>query len=180
MDILNALSSILRQQPQTPIQQIAASVVPVEDKLYSAFAKAETGSFNNPWIRTVVAPKEGSTAYGPVQITNTKAEDYVNRGLVSKESAEFYKSVLKPMYENFKKYGRETKKQGYDKDYDYGGSGKFDVEKLGKQYEKFAKEMLLVDYKKAGEDIKKTIPLWRGVKDDERYNTEVLKSFGGR
>ena len=53
---------------------------------YEALRHAETGSFRNPWIRTTGRPPEGSTAFGPVQITKKLGSDpdYYNR--LSQES----------------------------------------------------------------------------------------------
>ena len=48
-------------------------------KLYRAIEKAETGSFKDKWIRTTYAPKDGSSAYGPVQITKHLVEDVAKR-----------------------------------------------------------------------------------------------------
>ena len=40
------------------------------EDIYNAYKFAETGSFSNPWIRTVAENTPGgSTAFGPVQIT---------------------------------------------------------------------------------------------------------------
>lgn len=148
--------------------------------LYNSFANAETGGVSNPWIRTYGDPESSSTAFGPVQITMTKAVDYANRGLISPDSKSFVNTVLLPMYRNFVKYGREPNKAGYDKDYDYGGTGKFDVNKYREAYERLANEMLWADYKSAGYDINNTIKRWRGKDDDNRYNKAVLRAFIGR
>lgn len=143
--------------------------------LYNGIANAETGSFDNPWIRTTSAPKAGSTAFGPVQITKTKVEDYVNRGLVSPQSAQFYTQVLAPMYDKFNQYGRAPKKSGYDPAYDYGGHGNFNSEAYGSLYQQLAKEMMAADLKTAGGDVNKAIMLWRGKPQnaDQRYYKAV-------
>lgn len=143
------------------------------DQLYSAFSQAETGGEVNPYIRTKYAPKQGSTAFGPVQITYNTAKDYANRGLLSGESTAFFKQVLEPMYQKFNKYGREPKKEGYSPEYDYGGTGGFDPNIYSAQYEQLAKEMLQYHYKNAGGDINQTITKWRGVPNDNRYIKEV-------
>lgn len=148
--------------------------------LYNAFTAAETAGTPNPWIRTFGDPKSSSTAFGPVQITMGKAVDYANRGLISPESKAFVNTVLLPMYQNFVKYGREPNKAGYDKDYDYGGTGKFDVGKYREAYERLANEMLWADYNDSGYDINNTIKKWRGTDKDERYNKAVLRAFIGR
>lgn len=151
------------------------------DMLFKAFAEAETGSFKNKYIRTAHQPKGGSSAFGPVQITHTKLLDYLERNDKNKiglspESIKFAQEVMLPMQNLMLKYGGKDMKPGYE-DYDYGGSGKFDIEKYGPAYEKLAKEMLMYDYKLAGGDINKTIKSWRGVSNDERYNKIVRSMF---
>lgn len=102
-------------------------------------------------------------------------EDYVSRGLVSLESADFYNQVMAPMYQNFNKYGRESKKPGYDPAYDYGGHGNFDPQLYSEQYQKLAKEMMAADLHKAGGNVDKAIALWRGkpATADPRYYQAV-------
>ena len=49
------------------------------DDIYNAYQFAETGSFDDPWIRTTDRDVEGgSTAYGPVQITLGLLNNYKN------------------------------------------------------------------------------------------------------
>ena len=151
-----------------------------QDELYNAIAGAETGSSKDPWIRTNYAPKGGSTAFGPVQITKTKAEDYASRGLLSPESIAFVREVLNPMYDQFNKYGKEEKRPGYSREYDYGGTGNFDVEKYRGAYEKLAKEMMLHDYNANRGDIPNTVKAWRSTGNDARYNQSVYKALGPR
>lgn len=185
MGILKTVFPNEQVEQKSPVQQMAdsASSGGVEDRLYDAFASAETGSFVNPWIRTTSQPKGGSTAYGPTQITRTKASDYAGlnpkgrkKAVISPESVKFVKEVLIPMQDKMNKYGGKDMKPGFEA-YDYGGSGEFDVENYGDAYKKLAKEMLMYDYNQAGGDIDKTIRLWRGVADDERYNKEVKSKF---
>lgn len=148
-----------------------------ETDWYEVFKRAETGGFNNPWIRTVGVPGSSSSAFGPVQITKTKAEDYVKRGAVSPESAAFYTNVMAPMYDKFLRYGRAPKKAGYRKEYDYGGSGNFDPAQYGVAYQRLAEEMLAYDAKLAKGDLSKLIALWRGKGNDARYNAAIKKAL---
>lgn len=143
-----------------------------KEKVYEYLSHAETGSEKNPYIRTRVKPKGGSTAFGPVQITKTLADDYVKRGKVSKESAEYYKKRLEPMFNNFNKHGgNKGKIKDYDPDYDYGGSGKFDGKKEGENYKKFAHELIEAKIQESKGDENKFIQSWRGKgeKDDPEY-----------
>jgi hypothetical protein len=150
------------------------------EQLYNAFSNAETGGVKNPWIRTYGVPGSSSTAFGPTQITYGKVKDYVTRGLVSPESAKFFESVLQPMYENFKTYGREPSKKGYAPAYDYGGTGNFDVAKYSEAYRRLAHELLWTDYVLSNYDTMKTISKWRGTAGDQRYNQAVVKALKGR
>lgn len=141
--------------------------------IYDAISQAETGSFQDPWIRTTANKTPGgSSAYGPVQITGTKAYDYANRNLLSPEMTEFVMSRYGPLTDKFLEYGNEPKKKGYDKKWDYGGSGDFtDEDKTN--YLKLADEMLAYDYINNSQDPDAFIRAWRGTSDDERYNTIV-------
>jgi hypothetical protein len=154
-------------------------------QLYGSIAEAETGSFENPWIRTSSAPPEGSSAFGPVQMTKTKIEDYIEHKKVSKESAKFYKDHMQGMLDNFLYYGKETDRPGYSVEYDYSdrsnpkaGTGNFDT-KYAPQYSLLAREMLMADYKKNKGDLQKTIRDWRGVDRaaDKKYYKKVTEGF---
>jgi|14BtaG_2_1085337.scaffolds.fasta_scaffold00717_1 hypothetical protein len=78
------------------------------EDIYNAYQFAETGSFDNPWIRTTNRKADGgSTAYGPVQITLGLLEDYRDNepGIYSKHS-----NVGNKLMEQaglFKYYGNE-------------------------------------------------------------------------
>lgn len=155
------------------------------DSLYEAFAEAETGGESNPWIRTKVTPEGGSTAYGPVQITRTLAEQYLKnkKDLFDKEELDFLKRFIK-QGQMFAKFGREPDKKGYDPRYDYGGGGDLTSEEDKALYESMAKKMLLDHYTRNGSDIEKTIKEWRfgaaskkGFEDDPRYFTKIVTQF---
>lgn len=143
------------------------------DRLYQSFAHAETGSFDNPWIRTAHEPKgDISTAYGPVQITATLAKDYLERkaALFNEKETAFMKRFL-AQGEKFKKY-RDHKTYGY------GGTGSLIKSNSDKRlYESVAKKMLLETYLRNGEDLDKTIKTWRGV-DDRPYANKIKKYWG--
>lgn len=47
----------------------------IVEGLVQRLANAETGTHKDPWVRTSSPPPEGSTAYGPLQITGTLLED---------------------------------------------------------------------------------------------------------
>lgn len=149
------------------------------DKEYKALQKAETGGEKNPWIRTKVQPPGGSTAYGPVQITMGKAIDYVNRADqtgMSPESVKFFNDVMRPMYESFKKYGKEPNKPGYKPEYDYGGTGFF-KEEHKVSYEKFANEMIRYDLNKVGGNQEAFLKVWRGQEPEKRYKDSYMEEY---
>jgi len=91
--------------------------------LYDQLAQAETGSFKNKFIRTVGVPGSSSTAYGPVQITVSSAIDSFKRHPDLYKGQEDYVKSFIAQGEQFRKYGRESNKPGYEKRYDYGGTG---------------------------------------------------------
>tara|TARA_R110002020_G_scaffold56396_4_gene156047 strand:+ start:323 stop:1273 length:951 start_codon:yes stop_codon:yes gene_type:complete len=105
--------------------------------LYDQIAQAETGSFKNKFIRTVGVPGSSSTAYGPVQITVSSAIDSFKRHPDLYKGQEDYVKSFIAQGEKFRKYGREPNKPGYEKRYDYGGTGDLAVADL-KKYKPFA------------------------------------------
>lgn len=150
--------------------------------LYDAITNAETGSFDDPWIRTTAKDTPGgSSAFGPAQITFKKAADYAGMhpdgrttSVLSPESVQFVADVMAPMQQNMLKYGGSDMKEGWE-DFDYGGSGEFDVEKHGDAYKQLADEMMAYDYATNNGDIDSFIESWRGVPEnkDERYYKAV-------
>lgn len=151
---------------------------------YNSIVQAETGSFKNPWIRTTYAPPEGSSAYGPAQLTRKKVTDYFKRfPEMMAPHAKFYNSVLGPMHDNFLKYGKEPDKEGYDKKWDYGGAGNPLTDQQKQQYEQLVRTMMAIDEQEARkmlpngtpeQILNKRIALWRGApqSDDNRYYKE--------
>lgn len=151
------------------------------DELFEAIALAETGGESDPFIRTRVAPKGGSTAYGPVQITGTLARDYLDRkkDLFSPEEKDYLKRFL-DQAGKFSTFGLEPEKEGYNTRYDYGGEGVLRTEEDKATYKSVAEKMLGDIYSSNGSDIEKTIRDWRfgpnsskGRGDDETYFKKV-------
>lgn len=90
------------------------------DQLYNGIAHAETGSFENPWVRTTSRPPGGSTAYGPVQLTHGTVKDFVTRyPSLRKTHNQYWNTVFDPQGQRFKRYGNEPHREGYDARYDY-------------------------------------------------------------
>lgn len=157
----------------------------VEDALYNAFSQAETGSVKDPWIRTMYAPAGGSTAYGPVQITRTLAEDYLKRykDIFSQEEIDYLNRFI-DQGKMFAKFGKEPNRKGYDPRYDYGGTGDLTSPQDKALYESVAKKMLMKQYEDNKGNLEDTIKQWRfgsaskeGRKADERYFKTVENTF---
>lgn len=144
------------------------------DRMYAAIQHAETGSYHNPYIRTVAKNTPGgSTAFGPVQITDTLAKDYVNK--LSPESQQFYHQVLAPRYQAMRESGNNKGKvPNYNPDFDYGGTAQFDPSQNAQDYEQFAKELMSHVAQKAP-DEQSFIQAWRGkaVTADPEYYKRV-------
>lgn len=157
----------------------------IEDSLYKAFSKAETGGVSDPWIRTYGVPGSSSTAYGPVQITATLARDYLKRyaDLFNEEEKDYLNRFLE-QGKQFIKFGREPDREGYDPRYDYGGSGDLTSTEDKAMYERVAKKMLMQHYRNNKGNLSDTIKEWRfgaasdkGRSADERYWKEVEETF---
>lgn len=134
--------------------------------LYRAIATAETGGELNPWIRTRVRPAGGSTAYGPVQLTLTKAQDYFIRhnkrlNVFAMFFVKFHDQACK-----FIKYGGKPNLPMELKRYDYGGCG--DLAGNDKHnYKRFCESIIDIDYKLADYDLDQFITRWRGVPENQ-------------
>ena len=157
------------------------------DDIYKAMAWAETGTFRNPWIRTV-AEGTGSNAYGPVQILSKT---------MSEATKQVYKESGKPMIKftkdelafidrfaeqgkKFYKYGGKDMVPGMEM-YDYGGSG--DITEQDKRlYESAAKKIISYEFNRAGGDVDKFQEAWRGPTEHFRGGKDVRhsKKFRGK
>ena len=129
------------------------------DKLYTALSFAETGGEKNPWIRTNFRPPEGSSAFGPVQITKGLLEGAIKNNLLSPDSVKFANESLLPMQSLMLKYGGGDMQPGYEM-YDYGGTGGFDSRQHSKAYNQLSKELIKWHIEKSGGDIDKFLRLW--------------------
>lgn len=148
------------------------------DQLLDAIIQAETGGEENPYIRTKVSPKGGSSAFGPAQLTYTTAKDFYDRGKLRPPQGTFFREVMEPMYKNFLKYGKEPSKPGYDPIYEYGGTGGFDQSKHGAGLRALNLD-ILEDMEGEGLD---RIQRWRGKSpaQDPRYFGQARKALGLR
>ena len=147
------------------------------EQLYDAIAQAETGTFNDPWIRTVanLAPG-GSTAYGPVQMTGGGGREgakpsmmynvYHNPELMGNigitEQEREYMAEFMTQAESFLVHGNEVGMEGYDPTFDYGGAGTLTSDEDKVLYESIAKKFMAYEYQRTGKDLDKFIESWRG------------------
>lgn len=150
-------------------------------RLYEAIGTAETGPFNDPWIRNTIDHK--SSAYGPVQITYSTMRNYLDKypGMFSEDEKKYMKKFVK-QGKNFIWYSQD-RNNIKDDIYKLGGSGTLVKEEDKALYKEVAKKMLYNHYKKAKGDIEKTWYRWRfgyerGRKDTS-YRSKFLKAFKG-
>ena len=181
-------------QPQPsrtlPVQQKYPEFTPEERAFYDAISYAETGGQSDPWIRTKVRTEVGSTAWGPVQLTRTKADDYFER--YKKQlgpGRKFYSNVMLPMYNKFSYYGNEPYKPGFDKRWDYGGYGVRLTPEQQQEYRNMGQMMMMrldadevrKNYPngKPEDILRRRIQKWRGVseKADPVYYGKVLQYY---
>ena len=168
--------------------------VDVIEQAYQNFKRAEVGDLEG-FIRTNHAPKEGSSAYGPVQMTRDLVEDMVNnKHITVPDDLKDYTKRFIQQGNNFLKYGKEPNKPGYHKRYEYGEAGDLTSEQDKKDYKRLAKLIIKYHYDLVGGDTDKLINAWRfgrfdksqdAKKDDERYyntytNTTVNRKTGVR
>lgn len=162
--------------PERPERPAAVSV-PVEERLFAALAVAETGGEKDPFIRTRVRPKRGSTAYGPVQITRNTAKDLRDRYRKQWSNDEIkYLDRLVEQGDKFAHFGNEPKRAGYDPRYDYGGAGDLTSPADREMYERVARRMIQILYKEQGGNAAKFVERWRGEADPS-YSKKVLREF---
>jgi hypothetical protein len=157
------------------IKEIPASAI------YDAIAEAETGGEPNPWIRTKYAPPQGSTAYGPCQLTRSLAQGYLNfkSHLFNYTEKEYLKEFV-IQGEMFAKFGKEPNLPGYNVKYDYGGKGHLDGPTDRMLYKNAVTKMLNEIYQRHDGDLEATWKEWRfgptGGKDN-RYRTEFYRKL---
>jgi len=163
--------------------------------IYEGFAKAETGGVKgSKYVRTSEIPAEGSTAYGPVQITLRLAKDYKDNH-ASKFTADQldYLDRFLAQAAKFNTYGNNpayntdtTTLPGYDKKYDYGGAGDLTSAADQKLYEEVAKVMLTDVVANNPNDLQGMANEWhfgakgaltKGRDQHVDYSNRLLKEF---
>ncbi len=145
--------------------------------LYHALQYAETGGEKDPFIRTRVAPKAGSTAYGPVQMTGSLIRDYLKRKpQIFDEAEKAYAQRLVAQADKFATFGRNPKAPGYDARFDYGGSGEAATTAQDRiLYGRVAAKLIDQQLRESGGDLQKFLARWRGVPatEDPKYFRKV-------
>jgi len=162
-----------------------------QEKYLQGIMKIETGGLSDPFIRTNVKPREGeqgSSAYGPYQITSEHLEGALNNKDIplTPEERTALEKVLARQHDSLIVGGRDAKiygpggpkelegkalaqKWGYQdlskfiKDFDYGGSLGYDGDKL--VLTQAQKKIALQNYKEAGNDPVKAAGQWHGGKN---------------
>ena len=154
--------------PKPVLKTVASAKEQMLDRLWNATAYVESGGSN--WIgRTKIRPpgKLISTAYGPVQITLTKARDTLNR-YGDKLSAEEYKALQDIIIHGNKlRAGSHLKpgQLGY-KTWGYGGTGTMTNEQQQAAYRIGTKAIMRIELeglKDSPDIIASFAKRWRGI-----------------
>ena len=158
----------------------ATSNTPSVDDLYSALSYAETGAYNDPWIRTKVQGS-GSSAYGPVQMTGGQGSMMMNVyddpdlakkiGITDDEIAYMQRYIeqadqfLQPVSDEF------------GSTYGYGGSGTLNTDEDKAMYENVSKKIMKYELDRVGGNVDKFIKNWRGDSTDSKYIQKVKSNL---
>lgn len=139
------------------------------DDLYSRLQQAETGGEENPWIRTKIQPPEGSSAYGPIQITKGLAVGALKNKYFSDspELEDWVATKFIPHADTLLKHGgNKDKIADYNSDFDYGGKGDFnDYDKS--MYEAMGKTIIRKELQRKPDlDLP---AYWRGTTPEKSY-----------
>jgi hypothetical protein len=187
------LKNVVKKKEDSNVQE-EPSQVDVIEEAYQNFKRAEVGDLEG-FIRTNHAPEEGSSAYGPVQMTRDLVADMVNNNHIKlPDDLKDYTKRFIQQGNNFLKYGKEPNKPGYDKKYEYGEAGDLTSAQDKKDYKRLAKLIIKYHYDLVDGDTDKLINAWRfgrfdksqdAKRDDERYyntytNTIVNRKTGVR
>jgi len=160
--------------------------------IYSGLVRAETGGHEDPWIRTELIVPEGSSAFGPLQITRGLLKSHIDRGTLAlnEEEAEFAEHWLaessKMLEYGYNKHATELSREEWEnkvgKDnlakYDYGKAGaviRNDRDK--KLYESIGKKLMILEgaLEKTQEEFLET---WRGEVPNSGYTDRYVDASG--
>tara|TARA_R110002012_G_C11453355_1_gene592007 strand:+ start:152 stop:772 length:621 start_codon:yes stop_codon:yes gene_type:complete len=142
---------------------------------YDKFKNAETQGLEgiDSFIRTKASnTPEGSSAYGPVQLTGILVQEMVNQKVIPNELMDYTNRFLEQS-KKFLKYGNEPNLEGYEKKYDYGGSGDLTSEQDMEDYKNLANVIIKHHEDKANGDELKLINSWRfGFNSNDSVETK--------
>ena len=164
---------------------------------YEDISRAETGSYDNPWIRTEVMGS-GSSAYGPAQLTGTTAKHYRDKsGMDWSEEEMDYLNRFGNQADMFLEVGgsdmekalaqRELKGQQaeeFKKTWDYGGSGELGNMQMDRDmYGQVVSKIMGDISRRTGDDKEAFWREWRfgetGAKDPANVDTGYRDRFFG-
>lgn len=180
-------------------QNVMRDVVAEQGGNYADITRAETGSYDNPWIRTELAGS-GSSAYGPAQLTGTTAKHYRDKpGMDWSEGEMDYLNRFGEQADKFLEVGGSDMPaalakrhiaglrddEAFKKTWDYGGSGTLGSEQSDRNmYEQVVSKMMGDISGRTGDDKEAFWREWRfgetGAKDlAGNIDTEYGKRFMG-
>jgi hypothetical protein len=156
-------------------------------KIYDVIKQIETGGVEgNKFIRTnLKKTKGGSTAFGPLQMTRSAFVDLKENSNLTRSERDLADKLIKQA-DLFNKYGNNPDLEGYDKKFDYGGTGIGLTNKEKQLYTNLANKFLDLKAKRKGVDLSKPIDLegakkvfaaWKG-KDVDRYVEKGVDILG--
>ena len=163
-------NSIINATPPTP------SV----DDLYNALSGAETGAYNDPWIRTKVEGS-GSSAYGPVQMTGGQGSmmmnvyddpDLAKKMGISEDEIGYIQRYLEQADQFLQPVSDES-----GSTYGYGGSGTLNTNEDKAMYESVSKKIMKYELDRVGGDVDKFVKNWRGDSTDKKYIQKVKSNL---
>lgn len=158
------------------IKDIEAKV----DEFARRIGYAETGSVDDPWIRTLARKTPGgSTAYGPYQITGGLSKGYMKNKpeIFSDEQLKYLQNMI-TQSEASAAFGNEPNLNYHQRLSDYGGRGMIadSVEDM-RRYDEVARVMMADHIINAKGNLLEAAAAWRGVPLDKdtayrtRYNS---------
>ncbi len=160
---------------EQPVQSQPKDIL---DAVYKAFSHAETGSVDNPWIRTK-AKGTFSSAFGPVQVTGGMLKTYLKKKkLFTKEQYDF----IKRWNEESDKFLAHDKGEVDDPNYGYGGQGNIILSEDDKKlYEEVTKIFLADTVKRNKGNPKMMAREWHfgvgGKHDKSKKNPSYERKF---
>lgn len=165
----NALNHLYNNSGNNPVWEQK-----LEDIIYAGIAHAETGSEDNPWIRTK-AKGSYSSAFGPAQLTSSLAKEYKKKkDLFAEDEHKF----LDHFIDETEKFLQHDDGLVKDSSYGYGGSGNvIRSEKDKLLYDGVVKKILSDIYKKNKGNLNKVWREWRFGGKGKNNPKNVDKSY---